>query len=80
LSRGVYDVLSPGLPREGHLEQVFHIFAHLKKYHNTEVVYDPSEPVIDVKIIRTGYQVSLGTWILWRNCLPTYQSPEAKAL
>jgi hypothetical protein len=35
------------LPREGHLEQVFHIFAHLKKYHNTEVVYDPSDPVID---------------------------------
>jgi hypothetical protein len=26
---------------------VFHIFAHLKKYHNTEVVYDPSDPVID---------------------------------
>jgi hypothetical protein len=35
------------LPREGHLEQVFHIFAHLKKYHKTEVVYDPSDPVID---------------------------------
>ena len=24
------------LPREGHLEQVLHIFAHLKKYHNNE--------------------------------------------
>jgi hypothetical protein len=35
------------LPREGHLEQLLHIFAHLKKYHNTEVVYDPSNPVID---------------------------------
>ena len=35
------------LPREGHMEQVLHIFAHLKKYHNTEVVYDPSDPVID---------------------------------
>ena len=35
------------LPREGHLEQVFHIFAHLKKYHNAELVYDPSDPVID---------------------------------
>jgi hypothetical protein len=35
------------MPREGNLEQVFHIFAHLKKYHNTEVVYDPSDPVID---------------------------------
>ena len=35
------------MPREGHLQQVFHIFAHLKKYHNTELVYDPSDPVID---------------------------------
>jgi hypothetical protein len=35
------------LPRRGHLEQVFHIFAHLKKYHNAELVFDPSDPVID---------------------------------
>ena len=35
------------LPRVGHLQQVLHIFAHLKKYHNTEIVYDPSDPVID---------------------------------
>ena len=37
------------LPREGHLHQVFHVFAYLKKYHNTELVYDPSDPVIDEK-------------------------------
>jgi hypothetical protein len=35
------------LPREGHLEQVFHIFAYLKKYHNMEMVFDPSDPAID---------------------------------
>ena len=35
------------MSREGHLEQVLHIFAHLKKYHNTEMVYDPSDSVID---------------------------------
>ena len=35
------------LPREGHLEQVLHIFAYLKKYHNTELVYDPSDPFMD---------------------------------
>jgi hypothetical protein len=34
------------LPREGHLEQLFHIFAYLKKFHNTEIVYDPSDPCI----------------------------------
>ena len=32
---------------EGHLEQVFQIFGYLKKYHNTELVYDPSNPEID---------------------------------
>ena len=35
------------MPREGHLEQVFHIFSYLKKYHNTELVFDPSDPVVD---------------------------------
>ena len=35
------------LPREGHLEQALHILAYLKKYHNTELVYDPSDPVVD---------------------------------
>ena len=31
-------------PREGHLEQLNHIFAHVKKYHNTEMVFDPTVP------------------------------------
>ena len=35
------------LPREGHLEQLFHIFAYLKMKHNSEMVFDPSEPDID---------------------------------
>ena len=35
------------LPREGHLEQVLHIFAYLKKYHSTEIVYDPSDPCVE---------------------------------
>ena len=35
------------LPREGHLEQVLNIFAYLDKHHNAEIVYDPSDPVID---------------------------------
>ena len=35
------------LPREGHLEQVFQIFAYLKKYHNVELIYDPSDPVVN---------------------------------
>jgi hypothetical protein len=36
------------LPREGHLDQVFHIFAYLmRKYHNTELVFDPSDPCVN---------------------------------
>ena len=38
------------LPRQGHLEQVLHIFAYLDKYHNTEMVFDPSDPDIDESI------------------------------
>jgi hypothetical protein len=35
------------LPREGHMEAVFHIFAYLKAKHNSRMVFDPSYPVID---------------------------------
>jgi len=34
------------LPREGHLECLYHMFAYLKKYHNAEMVFDPTEPTI----------------------------------
>ena len=35
------------MPGKGHLDQVIHIFAYLRKYHNTELVYDPSVPVVE---------------------------------
>ena len=35
------------MPRKGHLNQVLHIFAYLRKYHNTKLVYDPSDPVVE---------------------------------
>ena len=35
------------LPRYGHLEQLYHIFAYLKRHHNAEMVFDPSDPVVD---------------------------------
>ena len=35
------------LPRNGHLEQLYHMFAYLKAKHNSEMVFDPSEPEID---------------------------------
>ena len=35
------------MPREGHLHQVLRIFVHLRKYHNAELVYDPTSPDVD---------------------------------
>ncbi len=35
------------LPRQGHLQQLFNIFAYLKKHHNAEMVFDPSDPTVD---------------------------------
>ena len=34
------------MPREGHLDQIYHIFAYLKIKHNAELVFDPTEPNI----------------------------------
>ena len=36
------------LPRCGHLEALFHMFAYLKAHHNAEMVFDPSEPELDM--------------------------------
>ena len=35
------------LPRIGHIDAVFHIFAYLKKKHNSDMVYDPTEVDFD---------------------------------
>ena len=35
------------LPRTGHLDQLYHMFAYLKNKHNSEMVFDPSEPEIN---------------------------------
>ena len=35
------------LPRKGHMEQVMQIFGYLRKYHNAELVFDPSDPTIN---------------------------------
>ena len=43
------------LPREGHLTELFHVFAYLKKHLNTEMVFDPSEPEIDMNSFQQQY-------------------------
>jgi hypothetical protein len=34
-------------PREGHLQQLFHIFAYLKHHTHSRMVFDDSEPLYD---------------------------------
>ena len=36
------------MPREGHMQELLHVFAYLKKHMNTEMVFDPSEPENDM--------------------------------
>ena len=35
------------LPRVGHFNQVWHVFSYLRKHDNTELVFDPSDPIVD---------------------------------
>ena len=64
------------LPREGHMQQVLQTFAYLKKYHNTELVYDQSDPVVDMlKFQRRDWTASeFGHIEGERNCHPTCQN------
>ena len=70
------------LPREGHLSQVLQIFSHLQKYHNSEMVFDPSDPVINGRVSceRIGPRASLGTSMARRNSHRTCPSPVGRAL
>ncbi|KAL7575866.1 hypothetical protein ACA910_003182 [Epithemia clementina (nom. ined.)] len=54
---GRIDIVTPGAhmscfmtnPQEGHLEQVLHIFAYLKCYDKSAIVFDDTSPVFDEK-------------------------------
>ena len=35
------------MPREGHLQQVLHIFAYLKRFHNSRIIMDRTYPDLD---------------------------------
>eukprot|EP00978_Attheya_sp_CCMP212_P033355 scaffold134264_cov56-Attheya_sp.AAC.2 len=36
------------MPRRGHLDAIFHIYAYLEKKHNSTMIFDPSYPEIDM--------------------------------
>jgi hypothetical protein len=42
------------LPRRGHLEAIYHIFAYLKKHENgARIVFDPKTPQIDERVFKS---------------------------
>ena len=43
------------LPIQVHFEQVLHIFGYLKKHHNSEMVFDPTKPDIDMSQFENKY-------------------------
>jgi hypothetical protein len=40
-------------PREGHLQQVFHLFAYLKHHKRSRMVFDDTEPAFDANVFKT---------------------------
>ena len=43
------------IPREGHMQELLYVFACLKKHMNTEMVFDPSDPEIDMNSFQHQY-------------------------
>ena len=43
------------LPRKGHLEEVFHVFSYLNKHMNSEIIFDPTTPEVDMDIFQKQY-------------------------
>ena len=37
-------------PREGRMDQAHHVFAHLKKCRNAELVFDQSDPIVEESV------------------------------
>ena len=56
------------LPREGHLDAVFHMFAFLKRKHNGVMVFYPTEPEVDIN----KFPVNIGQPLLMENLRKKY--------
>ena len=40
------------LPQEGHLIRLLQVFSYLRKYHNSDLVIDSRDPVIDTSLFK----------------------------
>eukprot|EP00957_Ditylum_brightwellii_P079564 6049497-Ditylum_brightwellii.AAC.1 len=43
----VHDTIPPSHAKRRAMTEVLRICVHLRKYHNTELVFDPNNPVVD---------------------------------
>jgi hypothetical protein len=49
------------MPREGHLDVVYHLFAYLSLHHSARVVFDPTYPDVDMRaFIKTDWKPMYG--------------------
>jgi hypothetical protein len=49
------------LTREGHLDDVCHVFAYLAQHHNARVMFDPTYPAVDVcAFVKTDWKSMYG--------------------
>jgi hypothetical protein len=49
------------MPREGHLDEVYHLFAYLSLHHNARVVFDRTYPDVDMRaFIKTDWKPMYG--------------------
>jgi hypothetical protein len=49
------------MPRESHLDAVYHLFAYLSLHHNARVVCDPTYPDVDMRaFIKTDWKPMYG--------------------
>jgi hypothetical protein len=49
------------MPREGHLDAVYHLFAYLSLHHNERVVFEPTYPDVDMRaFIKTDWKPMYG--------------------
>ena len=67
--------LCASLPRDVHLEQVYHIFGFSNKHHNTELVFDPSTPDAHINDFKRQDQ----TTCEFVNLLESDKEPERPA-
>jgi hypothetical protein len=49
------------MPSEGHLDDVYHLFAYLSLHHNARLVFDPTYPNVDMRaFIKTNWRPMYG--------------------